>query len=94
MKVPAIRVSSFEDLSGVGAPSGIEDVCICYWQGEAGEWLIYLPGAGVGTLTKHTVEEHEDGTITVSPSILLTGHNAGNPTTRHGFLRRGVWEEC
>ena len=38
----------------------------------------------------HKVVEHEDGTITVSPSILITRHDG----SWHGFLERGVWREC
>lgn len=38
----------------------------------------------------HTVTEHEDGTITVSPSILITTHLG----SWHGYLKHGVWEEC
>jgi hypothetical protein len=53
-------------------------------------WYIRPPGSQVGTILTtpghHAVEEHEDGTITVSPSILQSGS-----TTWHGFLERGVW---
>lgn len=45
---------------------------------------------GVGGLGLHTVVEHEDGTITVSPSILTTGHHGA---TWHGYLVEGVWRE-
>ena len=38
----------------------------------------------------HIVTEHEDGTITVAPSILITRHDG----SWHGFLERGVWREC
>lgn len=38
----------------------------------------------------HIVTEHEDGTITVSPSILITRHDG----SWHGYLERGVWREC
>lgn len=38
-----------------------------------------------GALRTHTVTEHEDGTITVSPSIFDA------PDGWHGFLERGVW---
>jgi hypothetical protein len=41
-----------------------------------------------GNLSGHSVVEHEDGTITVSPSILITEPNVGQ---WHGFLERGVW---
>lgn len=53
-----------------------------------GVWHARPPGAGLGTLEAHDVTEHEDGTITVSPSILVTGR-----TTWHGYLERGVWRE-
>lgn len=39
---------------------------------------------------KHTVTEHNDGTITVSPSIRrFATHDA--PREWHGYLERGVW---
>lgn len=37
---------------------------------------------------KHRVVEHDDGTITVSPSIMVS---QGQPDQWHGFLERGVW---
>jgi hypothetical protein len=83
----------------------IDDTTICYWYappyvGTAdgkqypGEWLFYIPRCGVGRLTNHTVVEHEDGTITVSPSILFTGHDEGRKIQRHGFIERGVWRDA
>lgn len=48
---------------------------------------------GIGILTKHTVREHEDGTITVAPgdgssnSILVTRGSA----QWHGYIERGYW---
>jgi hypothetical protein len=63
---------------------------VCYWDKD-GEWFLYLPGCGIGSLREHEVVEHEDGTITVQPSILMTGHNQGQETTVHGYLERGVW---
>ncbi len=48
------------------------------------------PGFGAGGLGKHDVTEHEDGTITVSPSILC---DMGNGHVWHGYLERGVWRE-
>lgn len=63
---------------------------ICYWKEKSrGVWMIYFPHFGAGDLTLHTVEEHEDGTISVLPSILCTNHRG----TRHGFLKKGIWEE-
>jgi hypothetical protein len=36
--------------------------------------------------------EHEDGTITVSPSILVSNPQQGE--LFHGHLERGVWRAC
>lgn len=56
----------------------------------AGVWHARAPKGHLGCLRGHTVTEHEDGTITVSPSILIDdGH-----TKWHGYLERGVWREC
>jgi hypothetical protein len=70
----------------------IDDTEICYWK-ESGIWWLYLPGCGIANLANHTVVEHENKTITVSPSILLTGHDAGKPVTKHGMFERGVWKD-
>ena len=65
-----------------------------YWLDEnVNEWHARVPGAppgGGGSLANHQVVEHEDGTITVSPSIMMAG---GDGFTWHGFLERGVWRE-
>ena len=57
-----------------------------YWKNDFG-WWVNCPTGFVARL-QHEVEEHEDGTITVSPSILLD-----HPPDKawHGFLERGVW---
>jgi hypothetical protein len=41
-----------------------------------------------GGYISHQVTEHENGTITVSPSILC---KVGDIETFHGWLNRGVW---
>jgi hypothetical protein len=71
---------------------GRDPLVVCYWKHEeSGEWYIHFPTDGLlGGLANHKVEEHEDGTITVTPSILTTGHNG----ERHGYLTKGVWHEC
>lgn len=48
------------------------------------------PVGNVGRVGHHTITEHEDGTITVDPSILDTGGEPGDEPF-HGWLRRGVW---
>ena len=47
-----------------------------------------------GNLSKHQVVEHEDGTITVSPSILVSYRWGGVEYSWHGYLEAGVWREC
>lgn len=51
------------------------------------------PGIGCGSLENHTVTEHADGTITVSPSILISGGRDGL-VRWHGYLEKGIWREC
>lgn len=58
----------------------------------ADRWFVRAPGSSelYGDVSGHQVTEHEDGTITVAPSILIRG-SAGN---WHGYLERGAWREC
>jgi hypothetical protein len=42
-----------------------------YWKTERGTFDCVTPNGRHGNLAAHTVIEHEDGTITVSPSILI-----------------------
>lgn len=65
-----------------------------YGKKEKGPWQCCPPGKPgmLGDLTDHEVVEHENGTITVSPSILL---RTGDPKNDwHGYLKKGVWTEC
>lgn len=58
-----------------------------------GAWYGVPPGTDMlAKFSAHTVVEHEDGTITVSPSILVGV--PGVPSSRwHGYLEHGVWRE-
>jgi hypothetical protein len=58
-----------------------------------GEWYGMSPNGLLAGLAKHQITIHEDGTITVSPSILVRGSPPGEQSW-HGYLKRGVWEEC
>ncbi len=58
----------------------------------AGSWHGKTPNGLLCGLRNHTVTEHPDGTITVSPSILV-GNGTGG-LQWHGYLKAGVWEEC
>jgi len=54
-------------------------------------WCGETPNGHAVGLAKHDITEHEDGTITVSPSILVGTHE--RPSLWHGYLERGVWRE-
>jgi hypothetical protein len=51
------------------------------------EWWIRDPWGRVGRLTSHTITEHEDGTITVSPSIF---DKDGSPPTQEELQQWGI----
>ena len=72
----------------------IQSARICYWKGADGAWMLYMPRVGVGNLREHEVTEHEDGSITVNPSILVETHDAQGPVVRHGYLVRGEWRDA
>jgi hypothetical protein len=55
-------------------------------------WYCVTPNGHAGNLAAHDVTEHEDGTITVSPSILVSNLQQGE--LWHGYLERGVWRSC
>lgn len=61
-------------------------------------WYCVVPDRGddddpmLCMLATHEIVEHEDKSITVSPSILIGGQ--GTTTTPwHGYLERGIWRE-
>lgn len=64
-----------------------------------GVWFCRTPGGEgehqrfTGNLSRHDVVEHDDGTITVSPSILVNSRWAGEEFSWHGYLERGIWRE-
>jgi hypothetical protein len=61
------------------------------------EWHGNAPGNHGCNLSRHKVEEHEDRTITVSPSILIFyTHPDTNQRVElwHGYLEHGVWRSC
>jgi hypothetical protein len=68
----------------------LDEMSICYWKVQANGWYIYLPGCGITRLTNHQIEEHEDGTISVTPSIVMRCHINQQ---RHGDLTHGEWRE-
>lgn len=75
-----------------------------YCKQNDGSWMTCVPSGILGCIKTHTVIEHEDKTITVSPSILTHGHSHSpgekclDPESCHpnwhGFLEKGIWREC
>jgi hypothetical protein len=62
------------------------------WERADDNWYACCPDGSCANLTSHEVTEHEDGTITVTPSILVsTMRNGEKIPLWHGFLERGVW---
>ena len=62
-----------------------------YGQDMHGDWYCMSPNSLLGNLRSHDVVEHEDLTITVSPSILISTYDNQQ---WHGYLKKGVWREC
>lgn len=62
-----------------------------YWYCVVPSEAPHDEGVMFGDLTNHEVIEHEDKTITVSPSILIGAQTNKKPW--HGYLERGVWRE-
>lgn len=48
------------------------------------------PGFPMAALSDHLVVENADGTITVTPSILIEGQHG---KVWHGYLKNSVWSE-
>lgn len=78
------RVDDTEDLAAFLEPGDYGVMT------DDGNWYAKPPGTDlVANLANHEVVEHEDGTITVSPSILCYNHTG----RWHGYLERGIWRE-
>lgn len=60
-----------------------------YWKEDDGKWGGIVPTGDFCNLGSHEIVEHEDGTITVKPSILVSGPEMKQ--LWHGFLKKGVW---
>jgi hypothetical protein len=60
-----------------------------YFKERGGGWFVMAPTGEQGSVRSPnwTITEHEDRTITVSPSIWFNKERNGY----HGFLERGTW---
>lgn len=56
-------------------------------------WVCTTPNGHHGSLDSHDITEHENGTITASPSLLITG-GPNHEELWHGWLERGNWRVC
>ena len=66
-----------------------------YAKSPSGVWYCCTPNGHMGNLGGHTVTEHENGTISASPSILVSVTNNGKRIPLwHGYLEKGIWREC
>ena len=65
-----------------------------YGKGADGIWYARPPGVPMRSSENHEVTEHEDGTISVSPSILVQEEFGVHTVSWHGFLEHGVWRSC
>jgi hypothetical protein len=61
-----------------------------YGQDSRGVWCVRPPGQHAGGIPNHDVTEHDDGTITVYPSIVLYETDGG--IAWHGYLTGGEWK--
>lgn len=60
-----------------------------YFKQRDGSWYLCAPsGESGGCDNRWTVTEHEDNSITVSPSLFFN-----TPHGWHGFLEHGVWRQ-
>ena len=84
-KVPGTRLMTMKD-------DWSDLVDGAYYKLPDGSWAVCPPGGVYGTLspTVHQIVEHEDGTITVTPSILYHPWADGSHGW-HGYLRAGIW---
>lgn len=57
-----------EELEALGEPTTPRGA---YWRDSRGTWCVVTPNGRLGSIAKHTVDEHADMTITVTPSILV-----------------------
>lgn len=83
---PGTRVEHIRELWGDDGIDG--GYCPVESDGKR-TWMVRTPNGHLGNLGAHDVTEHEDGTITVSPSILVSNPQEGE--LYHGFLVAGVW---
>jgi hypothetical protein len=65
-------------MKGTRLPDGTEWssvlACGAFWKDASQRWMVVCPNGVPVDVSTWQVEQHSDGTITVSPSILVYGH--------------------
>lgn len=56
-----------------------------------GHWMACTPNGMLADLRRHSWIQHDDGTISVAPSILVTQIHARGRW--HGYLEAGTWRQ-
>ena len=74
-------------MRGLRLPDDASVLGACEYARINGVWHACSPNGLLANLAGHQVIEHDNGTITVSPSIEVT--NTINYW--HGYLQAGVW---
>lgn len=74
-----------------------------FWQEDNGDVFAIIPTGMrnaielpiIANMSKHDIVFHDNGNITVSPSILVkTKDEFGNDYEFHGYLRNSIWSHC
>lgn len=66
-----------------------------YMKDREGTWWAHAPTHNfIGNLGGHEIIEHDDGTITVSPSILCWQGEGAERKEYHGYLKAGEWSNA
>jgi hypothetical protein len=85
----SLKATRVEHVSELWGDNGIDGgYCPIIRDGKR-IWMARTPNGHLGNLGAHDVTENEDGTITVSPSILVSNPQEGE--LYHGFLVNGEW---
>ena len=87
---------------GLRLPDVVGNSCPALQPGEyvkmlaLNTWYCCTPNGHVGNLRNHRVVEHEDGSITATPSILVQIAKSDGTTVElwHGYLELGLWRSC
>ena len=64
------------------------------WNAHLEVWMVMTPNGMLASLnTRYELVVEADGSLTVSPSILVTNDWESRGRTYHGYLERGIWWE-